>query len=115
MQDFQRRVDAHLAHVKTHRIARGAAAPLLWRLVWKLGWQLPPPLFLGFGTHVLIYGGFFGSIWGLVMYVVAWKAQGMSLLMAAGFAALAGLLFGLVMATVMRRHKRRLSLPPWQG
>lgn len=112
---FEEKVQAHIAHARAHHIAKGTAAPLLWRMFWKLGWQLPPPLFLGFATLVLIYGSFFGTFWGLTMYLLDWHARGISVPMALGLAALAGLLFGSLLAAVLRRTARRLALPAWDS
>lgn len=111
---FDEKVQAHLAQARKHELAAGTAAPLLWRLCWKLGWQLPPPMFLGFGTLALVCGSFFGSIWGVAMYWLAWRGQGLGLLACLGWAALGGLLFGLMLATLIRRNARRLKLPAWQ-
>ena len=96
------------------KIAAGSSLPPLWRLLWKLGAALPPPHFMRFWSLVLIFGSFFGTVWGTVMYLVLWRAQHMSLPIAVGMSLLAGLLFGLSMAAIFRRQARRLKLGSWQ-
>lgn len=107
------KIQALLQHARRHQVAPGSAAPPFWRLLWKLGLRLPPPHFLGFWQLVLVCGSFFGSIWGLVVYLLVWRAQQLPLAQAAGTSLCAGALFGCVMAAVYRRQARRLRLPAW--
>lgn len=111
---FEQKTQAMRRQLAERKIAPGIAAPPFWRLLWKLGIALPPPLFLGFVPLTLLCGGFFAVLWGLVMYLASWRAQGTPLpTMLLGMLA-AGALFGLVMATVFRSHARRLQLPAWR-
>lgn len=114
MMRFDEKVRAYQAHMLARQIKPGTSTPLLWRALWKLGARLPPPHFLGFVPLVLICGAFFGIFWGLTMYLLLWRAQAMPLPIVFGAPLLAGLLFGLVMASVFRRQARRLELTCWQ-
>lgn len=95
-------------------IRPGSSLPPLWRLLWKLGATLPPPHFMRFLPLVLICGGLFGTFWGLAMFFLVWRAQGMPLPFVFASSLLSALLFGLVMAFVFRRQARRLKLTTWQ-
>jgi hypothetical protein len=54
------------------------APPLFW-LLWALGLEVPPPLFLGFRKLTLLMGTFFGvlwgALWGVGMWLWAWQGM----------------------------------------
>lgn len=110
---FDEKVRSLQIHLAAYRIKAGASAPLLWRLMWKLGLKVPPPHFLRFLPLALICGSFFALSWGLTMYLILWRAQQLPLHMVLGAPLLAGLMFGITMAFVFRRQARRLKLPAW--
>ena len=114
MLPFNEKVLAYRAYMLTHRIATGSSTPPLWRLLWRMGVQVAPPHFLGFFPLIAIHGSFFGSLWGLAMYLLLWRSQGMPLSIAFGLALLAGMLFGLLQSYQVRRQARRVNLPAWQ-
>ncbi|UWX03491.1 hypothetical protein H1235_10200 [Pseudoxanthomonas sp. NC8] len=70
-----------LERMRKHMLALGVspstAAPPLWKLLWRLGIDLPPPLFMGFWHTALLMGSFFGLFWGLFMWLFMWSRQGM--------------------------------------
>jgi hypothetical protein len=84
-------------------------APPFFRLLWALGVELPPPLFLGFITLTVVMGGFFAASWGVLMWL-AWQLSAPAVAAAAGGA---GLLFGLSMAVYYRVKAAELGLPSW--
>ena len=89
------------------------AAPPLWRVLWWLGLEVPPPHFLRFWALTLLTG----TLFGVAMWVCGWVA-------APRFAvtppllvltAAAGIVFGLIVAMVYRASARGLGLPSWNG
>jgi hypothetical protein len=110
---FEAKTQAMRRQLATRQIAPGIIAPPLWRLLWKLGIPLTPPLFLGFMPLALLCGGFFAVLWGLVMYLASWRTQGTPLINMLLVMLAAGAVFGLIMATVYRRHASGLQLPAW--
>ena len=94
-------------------ISPSNAVPPLWKLLWQSGVDIPPPLFMGFGSIALLMGGFFGVFWGLLMWVIMWSRQGMPTWLVLAAAAMAGVLFGLCMAAYFRHLARRHKLPSW--
>ncbi|MGH8025555.1 MAG: DUF6404 family protein, partial [Pseudoxanthomonas sp.] len=100
--DFNERLQQACALLESKGIGRSAYSPPLFRLLWKLGIQAPPPHMAGFASNALLMGGFFGLFWGLFMWLLLWGRQGMSVIIAAVAALVAGLLFGLAMAWYMR-------------
>jgi Family of unknown function (DUF6404) len=47
-------------------IGRYTTAPPLYRLLWRMGVETPPPHFASLGSIALLMGLFFGMSWGLV-------------------------------------------------
>jgi hypothetical protein len=88
-------------------------APPVFRLLWYLGSELPPPHFLNFGALVLVMGLPFGLLWGGFMWLILFKGalSGWALLLASiGI----GLLFGSAMAAYYRATATKLKLPKWE-
>ncbi len=94
-------------------------APPLIRLLWKAGVQVPPPHFQSFLRTTLGAGLWFGTCWGLIMWIFFWSgsdaATPLSPLTALVAAGAAGSLFGLAMATVYARDRRKHRLPAWSA
>ena len=95
-------------------LARVQSAPLLHRLLWRMGIVLPPPILASFGINALVQGLLFGLFWTGLMWLMLWQGseRPLALLLVAGL--LAGALFGIVMAALMRSLRRHRKLPDWQ-
>jgi hypothetical protein len=96
-------------------LTKSTIAPPAFRLAWKLGVQVAPPMFASFVANFLIMGIFFGVAWGGMMWLMFWQNQtrmtgSIALLAAAG----AGIMFGLCMATYYRILRSRHKLPDWE-
>lgn len=102
-------------HMAAMGVSPSTAAPPIWRLLWRLGVELPPPLFMSFWQAAFFMGGFFGVSWGLVMWLVQWSRQGMPFELVLGACASAGVLFGLCMAAYFRYLARKHELPSWEA
>lgn len=100
-------------HLAELGVSPSTTAPPLWRLLWRLGIDIVPPLFMGFRQAALVMGSFFGVFWGLFMWLFMWSRGGMPVWIALVAAALAGLLFGLGMASYFRYVARKHKLPSW--
>jgi len=95
-------------------VGRWTFAPPVYRLLWKLGFEVPPPLFSSFNHLLIVQGTTFGTLWGFSTWLLlftffpvfpAW----IFLLLAIP----AGVLFGLCMAAIYRWQARSLKLPNW--
>lgn len=95
-------------------VPRREAAPLLHRMLWRLGVALPPPILAGFLTNTLLQGLLFGVFWTVLMWLLLWqgRAPALELLLLAGVAA--GVMFGLVMAALMWFLRGARKLPTWR-
>jgi Family of unknown function (DUF6404) len=101
-------------HAPSLGISPYTLAPPIYRLFWRLGLEVAPPLFSAFLTNVLLMGGFFASAWGLCMWLFAWSFLGnISPVIVLPFALIAGGLFGVIMALYSRYKAKQLKLPPW--
>ena len=92
-------------------------APPMHRLLWRLGLRVPPPLLASFGANALLMGGLFGLLWSVLWQALMWllfELGPFPLGITVGSAVMAGLLFGVMMALLMRYQRRRYSLPAWK-
>ena len=95
-------------------IKKYTAAPPLYRLLWRLGFDVAPPLFASFWLITLQMGVFFAVGWGVVMWFWVWQGQGLPPIFAIIASAGAGVCFGLAMAAYYRWRWRKLGLPRWE-
>ena len=105
---------AALKLLSTTGIWKSNYSPPGVRLLWRLGFDCPPPHFARFWSVAPVCGVYFGSAMGLFMWVMAYfgrihSSQGV--LVGAGFA---GLFFGLSMATYYALGRRKYRLPLWK-
>jgi membrane associated rhomboid family serine protease len=96
-------------------VARRHAAPLLFRLLWRLGLPVRPPHFLGFASVAVVYGTWFTVVWGVFMWTLVWSQQGRSIVDVALRAAAAGACFGLMIAWLYARERREFAVPAWDA
>jgi hypothetical protein len=89
------------------------SAPPLFRLLWRLGLEVPPPFFLGFWSVLLVSGALFALGWGSCMWCWFGLPSGGMLALHVAVSLLAGLAFGACMAAFSRWTARRYDLPPW--
>lgn len=109
----QEKLEAMYRHMGRLGIARATAAPPAWRLLWRLGFEVPPPLFTPFWPGAIAMGLFFGVTWGVFMWLALWSRQGMPPVLFAAVSLAAGAAFGLIMAAYFRHLARKHGLPAW--
>lgn len=109
----EEKVALAISDLTARGISKGAVAPPLFQLVWKLGIRIPPPHFKTFFGVALLTGSFFAMGWGLLMWFVFWSRTGLSTGQAVMTSLGAGILFGFGMAFYYRRKARKLGLPAW--
>jgi hypothetical protein len=111
-----RKIDTYKALMAAKGIATSTAAPPLWELMWSLGINLPPPLYMGFISLFLFAGSFFGIVFGAGVWIVRYmRARPMSLHEAGGVALITGIAFGLAIAWFTRRLARKHGLGTWSS
>jgi membrane associated rhomboid family serine protease len=112
---FRCQLDRSLALLSSRGVSRRHAAPLLFRLLWRLGLRIRPPHFLGFTGVAVLYGTWFTSAWGVFMWMLVWSELGKSIVDVALRAAAAGACFGLMIAWLYARERREFAVPDWDA
>lgn len=95
-------------------IMRSNYAPPYLRLLWRMGFDVPPPHFAKFWQNALFSGCFYAIAWGTLMYFFVWSKTAMSVTAMLNSAGIAGILFGLALASYYAHGKRKHGLPSWQ-
>ena len=109
-----RKIETYKELMAAKGIAMSTAAPPLWQLMWSLGINLPPPLYMGFIPLFLFAGSFFGIVFGAGVWVVRYMdSRSMSLHEVGGVALITGIGFGLAVASYTRRLARKHGLGTW--
>jgi hypothetical protein len=110
----RQKVDRLIAELGKKGVNQYTVAPPLFRLLWALGLNVPPPFFLSFATLVLTFAPLFGIPWGGFMWLFAWQGTRLSMEVAIITSALAGVFFGVTMAGYYCWKARQLNLPAWE-
>jgi hypothetical protein len=95
-------------------LSRAAADPPQIQLLRRLGFAPRRPHFAAFSTNFLAHGPPFALVWGLGMWLLAWRGA-VPAAPAAVAAVLAGIAFGLAVALLYRGTAERRGLPRWEG
>jgi len=116
--NHRKKVDGLIAELEKRGISGQTVAPPLFRLLWKYGIDIPPPLFMSFCGNAALMGILFAIPFGALaaaFIVPMWFLMPeKTLAIPALFATLlAGFLFGLAMATYNRYKAKHLQLPAW--
>ena len=113
-QRYPPKVQAALHHLDLAGVHRRHSAPPLHRLLWRMGFNAPPPILASVASNALLMGTWFTVGWGVLMWLLVWRNTHMPAGGAVFSALLAGVLFGLLMAVVMRVMRLRRGLPLWR-
>ena len=113
MTEIDKRAAA-LALLARSRIRYSHYQPPVTRLLWRLGFNTPPPHFCGFFFNTILFAAIYGVVWGTFMWLVTWRHHHTPL-NAAVIASVCGLAFGLMMATYYAYGKRKHKLPSWRA
>ena len=110
----QKKVERLIADLGARGVREGIAAPPIFRTLWSMGLEVPPPLFLGFLTLAVSMSVFATLFFGTWMALVVLLFMGSRLnliffLCCVGF----GLLAGIGTAASWRWQASQLNLPSW--
>jgi len=95
-------------------MARSNYAPPLLRMLWLCGLEVRPPHFVPLYANAIVFGTSFAVAFGVVRRLLEGPDITRSLLAVLIELVLAGVLFGVVMATFIERGKRKYQLPLWR-
>jgi len=88
------------------------AIPPVCRLLWRLGYKTPPPCFLSFPVAAISAGVAFAIVYVTFMWLIVWPAN-VAPSRVLTSTTLAGIVYGLAMATFWRIRAKQLDLPSW--
>ncbi|MDF3416286.1 hypothetical protein HKX54_17585 [Sulfitobacter sp. M57] len=114
MTEYDRKFAAALAELQATDMWDTNYNPPLLRVQRRLGWSARPPHYAPFWRIWSGYALWFGLVWGVAMWFIIWRGQGFSPASAAGAAALAGIIFGGLMAGYFARARHRYKLSRWE-
>ena len=102
----------HLAveDLRARGVRKSTAAPHFYRLLWRLGIAVPPPLFLSFHLTLALHGCAFGISLGALLACADRRLAPDGAIL---FGALGGSIFGVLTAIYFWLYARRLQLPEW--
>ena len=108
------KLDRYVQQMADAGVGKSTAFPPLWRLLWRIGIQAPPPIFLGFFPLALIFGGSFGVIFSGVTWLFQdFGLMRQPLMSPPLFALFAGIPYGLAMAYYHRGLAKQHNLGSW--
>jgi hypothetical protein len=106
----------HLIEALRERgVGQYTTAPPHYRLLWRLGWETPPPMFQRFLPQFIASGTYFAVTWGPLMWLFQWRYQDISVADAMITSVGTGAIFGLAMAIYFRWKARNFGLPEWEA
>lgn len=88
--------------------------PPLVRLLWRCGVEVPPPHFMSFRNNAVIFGTAFAIVFSVVRRLIEGPDNSRSLVAGLLELVVLGALFGLLMAGIIERAKRKYRLPTWR-
>ena len=112
--DYERRYAAAVAEMQRAGISRWNGEPPEVRLMRRLGLRPRPRHYQSFMSVMLQNWLGFSLVWGAVMYLGQWKYSGQWLFIAFGITLIAGLLYGIGMASVHSQAVRKHRLSRWE-
>ena len=114
MSTYEQKFRAAVDELLVVGIWKSNAVPPYLHLARKLGMQPKPPHYASFWRVAVGMGIWFGSVWGLLMYLMFWRSQQLPVTMTLMAAVAAGVLFGILMALYYRRARTKYKLTEWE-
>ncbi|MGJ0630282.1 DUF6404 family protein [Xenorhabdus bovienii] len=112
---FEQKKERAIAIMESKKMWSSNYAPSLLRMLWKMGFKIPPPPFASFWQIAIPMGIWFAPVWGLFMWFFVWQRQGASPTSAIISSIFAGIFFGVSMAAYHRWRKKVNNLPDWDS
>ena len=118
---YQQHMLKIIEELRAQGVSRFTSAPPAYRILWRLGFQVPPPFYLSFSRMAITYGGAFAMAM-IVLYAGMFLAFRPAPLTAAfvvhyaifggSVCLVAGAITGVSSAMYYRWRARKLRLPP---
>lgn len=114
---FNEKQAAALRFLESKGISRTHYAPVVYRWLWRVGVQVPPPHFAGFFFNWAVLGSVFFLACYATSFVGMWLtgvSEESSVLAHLPYLTAYGLLFGLVMSLTYRIGAWKHTIPSWK-
>lgn len=108
--NFEEKCNYAIKELEKAGILESNYNPPFTRLLHKLGFEVPFPHYNSFIKNMLFTGIFFGVFWGLIMHLFFWSV---STYISIVSASIAGVLFGIAMASYYMYGFKKYNLTPW--
>jgi len=95
-------------------ISKSLYAPPLYKLLWRLGIKTTPPIFSSFVKVFITQASFFTVVWSILMCLILWRKQNMTTAFVVWIACFTGILYGLIMAALIKWQAKKYNLPSWK-
>ncbi len=95
---FHERKVLALRLIERHGVKAAASQPVLFRALWWLGLDVPPPHFAPFSVVAFIHGAGFAAVWALFLGIFVWPSQPTPWPMQAALALCGGSMVGMATA-----------------
>ena len=110
---MNQKIASYVEDMERRGVRRNTSAPPVFRMLWRLGVNIPPPLFLSFGALFVLSGSTFGLLWGIFMQLFVWRFIAVPTSFGAVGSVACGIAFGLIFAGYYAWKAKRLQLPRW--
>jgi hypothetical protein len=117
MMTHREKVALVRSDLKRRGVNRFTIAPPMFRLLWALGIELPPPFFIPFLPLAVLLGVPFGTVMAVGIYLCARHfllPSFIAVSFIAGVFVVAGASFGLITGGYFRWKAKSLNLPTWE-
>lgn len=109
--NYRKRMLALTEEMRAHGVKPYTFAPPVYRLAWRLGYHIKPPMYHSFLTLSLGMAVPFGILLALFSWFGPWPSEDRSVIKTLVTSTVAAAFFGLAMAVEMRRQARKVALP----
>ncbi|MEJ7759046.1 MAG: DUF6404 family protein [Gemmatimonadaceae bacterium] len=109
---YRERMLAITEELRVQGVRTYTSAPPMYRLAWRAGLRVRPPLYQPFAALAVGIGIGFAVVWGLVMWLLFWRAESFGLTNVLVRAVVTGTVYGVSLAFYYRWKASKLRLPP---
>lgn len=113
MSKSAEQIEAYIEELGMQGVDRSKAVPPLYRLLWKLGVPVNPPLSQSFLSVAMVHGFYFGPLWALGMWFFMLRDGPNAFAVTLFAMLLAGTLFGAIAGFKYRKIGRDRKVPEW--
>ena len=108
---YRERMLAITEELRGQGVGAYTSAPPIYRLAWRSGLRVRPPLYQPFAAPAVGTGIGFAVAWGLAMWLLFWRTEGFGVTNVLVRAVVTGTVYGVSLAFYYRWKASKLRLP----